>query len=443
MSSVKKGIAGVYGDYYIQARLYTDDKPVPTAPNTILVAPYLPDGNLFTISATYTDRSGAATFIKGTYSTKDVHRIRFRYSTDESSGLARITVIDRSGTEPAPKSLKGDYLSINYNDCPACLCRDKTKTTYGEFPETVDLSYENVATYANAPIESLRECFNGCTNLENAPEIPQYITGAMDYCFCDCTALHGNIVVNNNPSTYYEIFKNTENDIFIVDGGTANEDKWRTIASNYFNVHYEAEDNPIPTISDFKVTRVSNNGSIEFDPTGLYAYVQAKLMVYDNLIPVGWTNELKGITLKDDGKVRSVVWQPKIADYPADVYCWVYLGDTSTHNLSLQIADSIKDDDGIERNSRSSDILTQTLPKSYVLIDYYHDETTNTEGMAIGKYAEVADLLDVDMPALFRQNLSAENILLELDTTEPPDTSTTDGQIYQALINLNWTDVIV
>lgn len=35
------------------------------------------------------------------------------------------------------------------------------------------------------------------------------------------------------------------------------------------------------------------------------------------------------------------------------------------------------------------------------------------------------------------------NVEIALDTTDPPDTTTTDGQIYQALKDLGWADVIV
>lgn len=345
-------------------------------------------------------------------------------------------------------------------------CSSLTEVPASFFPNgitAINECFRGCSSLTTAPVipsgvTSMVSCFQDCTSLEDAPSIPSSVT-LLGYCFDGCSSLSGNIEVYNTPDSVKRpsIFRGTKNNIFINDKGSGGN-VWKSITSEFANVHYEADDNPIPVISNFTATRVSAVGSTTFDATGLYAYVQARLMVYDNLIPVGWTNELKSIVLKDNSAVESPTWQPTITDYPADVHCWIYLGDTSTHNLSLQITDSIKENN-VEVKSQSSIEYTTTVSKSYALVDYYHDAVTDTEGMAIGKYAEQADLLDVDMPTMFRQglssdddvsvngdiaavgNLQGENELLELDTTAQ---SGTDKEIYDALVALGWdSDVIV
>ena len=304
-----------------------------------------------------------------------------------------------------------------------------SQTSYANIPSTVtdddgvtanvtDCNYtftgcSNLVTAPTIPntAETMMYCFNGCTSMVSAPEIPSGVTN-MNHCFYRCVALEGNVVVNNAMSGYSDgsyvysgMFGDTVKDIFIVNNGSG-EANWKGIVSEYANVHYEADDNPIPVVSNLTATRVSSSSSTTFEATGLYAYIQATVMVYE-VIPVWWTNELKGTILKDNGTTETVTWQPPITGYPANIHCWIYLGDTSTHTISLQISDSVKDN-GVEVKSQSSAEISKTISKSYALVDYYHDDVTDTEGMSIGKYAENADLLDVDMPTRFRQGLSAD-----------------------------------
>lgn len=285
----------------------------------------------------------------------------------------------------------------------------------------------------------LSSCFASCDSLAQAPVIPSSVTD-MDYCFDGCTSLTGNVVVYNSPTSSKSVFYGTSENIFIINKGSG-ETEWKTISSQYQNVHYEVDDNPIPNISDFTATRVSAVGSTDYEPTGLYAYIKANIMVYDNLIPAGWTNELKGEILTDNGTVESVTWQPsQITEYPTDIWCWISLGDTSGHAITLQISDSIKDN-GTEVKTQSSSVLSRIITKSYTLVDYYHDDVTGTEGMSIGKYAEYPDLLDIDMPTHFRQQVLAPDYFMELDTSA---SSGTDKEIYDALVDLGWdSDVIV
>lgn len=246
-------------------------------------------------------------------------------------------------------------------------------------------------------------CFYDCSMLMEAPIIPSKVT-ELGLCFYNCRSLSGKVEVYNNSASYWRIFEGVESDIFIINKGSG-ELFWKTLANDFAKVHYEADDNPIPVVSNLSAIRVSSDGSTTPESTGLYAYIQARVMAYETLIPAGWTNEFKDSILKDNGAVETVTWQPSpITEYPADIHCWVYLGDTSTHSVSLQIYDSIKED-GIEKRSSLSVAQTINISKSYALVDYYHDPNVsgNSEGMSIGKYAEYANLFDVDMPTTFRQ----------------------------------------
>jgi len=302
---------------------------------------------------------------------------------------------------------------------------------------------------------SMYRCFTNCNSLVEAPEIPSSVT-QMGECFSGCINLEGNIVVNNTPvGSYYspltDVFKKTQKDIFIVNKGNG-ESTWRNIASQYINVHYEADDNPTPSVTAFTVTRVSGSGQTEYSARGEWAHIQATVNVSTAAIPVGWTNSLKSVTLKKDGTVITPTWTPSSpTSFPAVMETWVNTGDLGTHSFSIQIADSVKNN-GTEVRSTSSAELTISLLKVYTLVDYYHDQTTGTEGIAFGKYAEAADLFEVDMETKFDQgltaiddiittkNLKGENALLELDTTA---TSGSDKEIYDALVSLGWTDCIV
>lgn len=308
------------------------------------------------------------------------------------------------------------------------VVRDNLKSAYADMPSSVtdegvvsavtdcDKTFSGCTNLVAAPqisssATSLTKCFSGCTSLVTAP--PSFPSNAEDTTemFSLCPNLEGNITFDgcSQLQTADRMFEGTEKDIFILNNGSsADAVKLKNIAQSYVNVHYEIDDNPAPVVSNFTLTRVSGVGETDFVPSGLYVYIQARFMVYDTLIPDGWTNELKGTILKDNGTTETVTWQPPITGYPADIYCWIYLGDTSTHTISLQISDSIKDE-GVEVKSQSSAEMSKILSKSYALVDYYHDDVTDTEGMSIGKYAEQADLFDVDMPTLFRQSVTSQD----------------------------------
>lgn len=261
--------------------------------------------------------------------------------------------------------------------------------------------------------KSLNGCFRKCTSLAVAPEIPSsviYMTNA----FYNCTSLSGNVIVNNEPTSTSDMFAGTVKDLYIIVGTSGIETTWENITSQYSNVHYEANDNAIPSLS-MRVTRVSSSLSEIPSELGEYAYISATVVVYSDNLPVGWTDSFGTKTLTKDGTTISPTWTQTITDNTYTLKCWVPLGDIVKHTFTLQVTDTIKDANNTTKATHQSLLITQSLSKTYKLIDYYHESDPNnpnydTEGMAIGKFATEANLFDVDMPALFRNALNAQDM---------------------------------
>ena len=392
-----------------------------------------PAGSTFTIGVNTDEIYVNEVFTVGTARTYDEKNVLIKYRGGNNVAISYLSY-DSSG-----------YMScfLAYIEYAGLSCKaySQVKTSYAAIPNTIEFVLTPFSTVC--PVTSLEGCFENC-RLTSAPTIPSGITN-MTRCFYGCSRLTGNISVNNTPAAYTNAFGNTSKDIFILNNGG---NIWQTIVGNYSNVHYEADDSIAPVITDFKAIRVDASGDTTPEPTGLYAYVTAKLTTYETNIPVGWTNEVKTKILTDNGSTESPTWHSQSGTDPLEVWCWISLGDTATHELSLQITDSIKEG-STEKKSQQSQVVYASILKSYALVDYYHDENASgvTEGMAIGKYAEYANLLDIDMPVRFRQGLNSdgdvqgENLVLALDTSA---TSGTDKDVYDALVSLGWdSDVIV
>lgn len=384
----------------------------------------------------------------------------FKYGTSASYSSDNVTVTyggAQSVTITAKKALTNvrvvrdiTFYSATAVDAEAA---DKGKSVYSDIPSTVtdegttssvtccDSAFLGCFNLIAAPqipntVTSMVEAFKGCSALVTAPAIPSsvnYMMGAFD----SCVSLTGNIeVYNDSPSS--DMFAGTQRDIFIIDKGSAFPANWKGVASRYSNVHFEADDNPAPVVSNFTLTRVSGVGETDYEPTGLYVYIQARVMVYDTLIPTFWTNEIKSVVLTRDGYAVTATWQPlPITDYPADVHCWVQIGDTSAHEFTLQISDSINDGSA-EVKSRQSAVLTKVLTKSFALMDCCHDPLTDAEGIAFGKYAEQPDVFDVDMTAYFRQSISVYHNIYADGNVESEDGYVSAVDVFAA----NWAGFI-
>lgn len=308
-------------------------------------------------------------------------------------------------------------------------------------------------------VTNMHYTFCNCTSLTSAPEIPATATN-MDYTFYGCENLSGNIVVNNTPTIYSLLFRNTVNDIYIVNGGTAGSVWKDTIAPSYSNVHYEADDHPAPSLSSLTAIRVASNGSTTPAKRGLWAYLTAQVGISTDLLPVGWTSEYGSTSVEMDGTTITPTWTASGATGTITLTAWVNINDLSAHTFAVTVTEDIKDG-ATTKGTAISATLSTTLPKSYALVDYYHDPVTGTEGFAIGKYAEHADLFDVAMPAIFRDTVDVEGATTLGDTVQVDGTATfnddimidlsdyqttgsVDKELYDAIVALGWdSDVLV
>lgn len=294
----------------------------------------------------------------------------------------------------------------------------RMSNTYSYCPITTAPAIPNTATelvgvfwgckqLVNAPtippsVTNLDTTFASCTALETAPEIPASVT-KMRNCFSGCTSLKGNIVVNNQITEEYDyrnVFYNTVNDIYIINGGTAGSVWKDAIAPSYSNVHYEADDHPAPSLSSFSATRVASNGSTTPAEKGLWVYLSAQANISTEYLPVGWASEFGSTTTTMDDDPSTPAWTVSASTGTITLTAWVNINDLSAHTFTLSISELIKEG-ATTKKTLTTATLTATVPKAYALVDYYHDPVTGTEGFAVGKYAEHADLFDVAMPTSF------------------------------------------
>lgn len=254
--------------------------------------------------------------------------------------------------------------------------------------------------------------------MTTAPEIPSSPNGQIYSCFYKCTSLAGNVVSYTHPVSdggWGAVFGGTVDDIYVIDmtGTTTGKDAWVSEASHYSNVHYEADDNPVPALT-MSLTRVGAMNSTTPVENGEYAYVKATAILYGTKLPYGWAVNFGTEILKLDGTTQSPQWTETHDGNTYTLECWRPLGDTAKHTLTMQVSDSITDSNDTVMASHDSQLVTQILPKAYKLVDYYHDDVTDTEGVAFGKFADEANMFDVDMPARFRDAFVVDRLVGEI-----------------------------
>lgn len=288
---------------------------------------------------------------------------------------------------------------------------------------SMSLAFQGCQQLATPPtipttVTNMNSAFNGCTMLASAPEIPASVT-EMPRAFQRCAALAGSIVVNNDPSargslSYQQMFTGTQNDIYIINGGNAGSVWQNSIAPAYSNVHYEADDHPNPNLMSLQLTRVASSGSTTPAEQGLWAYLSAQVEISTAYLPTGWTGRLSTISLKLDGATISPTWTTSGGPTGTlTLTAWVNVGDTNAHTFEMFAEENVSSGLTVKK-VLSTPIITQTLPKAFALIDYYHDDATNLEGVAIGKYAERANLFDVAMPTRHNNKVTfRDDITLE------------------------------
>ena len=292
----------------------------------------------------------------------------------------------------------------------------------GVFYECANLS--NITPLANwdtSGVTDMSYMFYGCANLSDITPLAGWDMSAVSntYAMFYATNASGNFVTNCAPTTYSYMFAQTvnKNDIYIIDNGSASVATLKDIASSNSYVHYEADDNPVPSLSMI-ITRVGAVNSETPAEAGEYAYINATVVLSNAYLPDGWAVALNTETLTLDSVTQSPTWTITSVSYTYTLKCWLSLGDILKHTFTLQVSDSITENN-VAKASHLSALITKVLGKAYKLVDYYHESDPNspaydTEGMAVGKFATEANLFDVDMPSRFRDTMLVDHLVGEI-----------------------------
>lgn len=188
-----------------------------------------------------------------------------------------------------------------------------------------------------------------------------------------------------------------------------------------------------PSIKNFEVMRVDTAGSTDESDTGTFIYVTFEYKA--GTATSGETWETPKCTIEIDGESTTYTGSALPIDSSGQGIFTEWFGGysiDSTHTVDV----SIKDDYDIEA-TESGDIATATYP-----IDLLVDGDNVYMGvMHIAEHGKTLTLPDTDIDGVLTV---IEDVFIAIDTTEPPDTTTMDGQIYKALKDLSWdSDVIV
>lgn len=200
-----------------------------------------------------------------------------------------------------------------------------------------------------------------------------------------------------------------------------------------------------PTINNVKINRCLSDGTL--DDTGenislhfTWSVFRSNLALYYGGDNFPYINNGSAILLEvgEFSKTLSLSSDVGIVDE-------ILGNDSISENLEYICTITLSDTELIQTDNTI--IYSDKISSAYFPIDFnamgtamgiFRPAPDNEEGVFLGKE------LNVKGSAVATGNLQGENVLLELDTTEPPDTTTTDGQIYQALKDLGWdSDVIV
>ena len=311
---------------------------------------------------------------------------------------------------------------------------DTTKTIYGPLlPMT---------TY-------MVQTFEDCSNLITSPKIPNSVTN-MSGCFKNCTSLRGNIIINNLPTDgSTDIFINTINDIYIINNfptSTTEQQRiadqaaaqWRSIASQYANVHYEADDKNGPNVS---VTCTRTNENQQMDTFGTYVNLIINNIPNDTYLPI-LEEPLEGKTFPSSTISKTEFY---IDDNDGALITIDNTGLTSI-NFNYDLSLSLASDDILNQhvlNIKVTDsygkhtIYSATLLRAAAILDFlgyppkdslYLDNPGT--GMAIGKFATRSGL-DIEYPTTVGQGLTPAY----REQYEPVDISTetfdSSGEYYQ------------
>ena len=283
------------------------------------------------------------------------------------------------------------------------------------------LTFLDVTSFDTSNVTTMLSMFRNCSSLASLDvsnfNLPS--TGNISYMFGG-NFLGQNIyfplgIRNENDKLFFSVNNNQH---YLCNKGssatTSVVNFWKNIASEYSNVHYEYDDNPLPVVSNLSVTRVASSGSRTFDTEGLYGYLSFSAALYSTYLPVGYTNELVINALVDNSSISGITLNSSTNLYEG----WVQLNNTDGHNFTVSVSDSIKVNN-VQIALRAGNSLSYSLSKIFTLVDYYHESNSsdpnyNKEGIAFGKYATNANLFDVDMPSRFRDSIVIDRLVGEI-----------------------------
>ena len=155
----------------------------------------------------------------------------YRYSTT-SAGTAMVNVVDTTKTSYGEILSSVEIGSVTYSVTSMSSCFEicTSLTTAPEIPSSVT---------------SMSSCFRNCTSLTTAPVIPSSVTD-MNGCFSSCTALYGDIFINSTAVNYTNCFHSTTQPITLHGVNTSFLSQLASTATNN-NVYVNTTPTPIPS----------------------------------------------------------------------------------------------------------------------------------------------------------------------------------------------------
>lgn len=169
-----------------------------------------------------------------------------------------------------------------------------------------------------------------------------------------------------------------------------------------------------PKITGFTAQRCTQAGVIDED--GEYCKVE---FTYDIASINSQNAKTAVVKYKTQAGSRYTSESVTLSSYSGTVSTIIPTSTESMFDILLEIADDF-----------ATSSASTTIGTAYTLVDYH----TSGRGIAFGKVAESADLMDVNMDILARTDIN-----LYLDETA---TSGTDYDLIQALTGLGWEDLI-
>lgn len=332
------------------------------------------------------------------------------YTYNTQTGTANVTVLEGSKTSYSSieSSITVDGYTYPVTSMNSCFEDCTSLTEAPEIPDSVtDMAY----------------CFYGCINLIEAPVIPSGVIN-MYKCFAFCNNLTNNIIVYAEPEDYDDIFLFTQKPIYIIDRTASSSPSiWQDIAGEYENVHYGANDVRPPTIetTSYRTNDKTDNKSA----LGNYLYIKGSVTFSPENLPAGWTIEGLDPILTIDGVETQTTWLKSLNNNKYTYQAWISNEFVDDVTVTLRGQIQIKNELGEVDRLLQSETFTAIIRANTNIV---FDMLPNGKGMGIGGIAQGDG---------FWCNWE---MYLGLDTSAQ---SGTDKEIYDALVGLGWDDVIV